>query len=41
MGYMPEKEEDLFSYIGITKEEYENFVQRATELVIEGIERYM
>lgn len=41
MGYMPEKEESLYPYIGISKEEYDNFVQKATELVIEAIARYM
>ena len=40
MGYMPEKEISQYPYIGMTKEEYGYFVKRATELVVEAIERY-
>lgn len=41
MGYMPEKEVNQYPYIGMTKEEYDYFLKRATELVVEAIERYM
>ena len=41
MGYMPEKEISQYPYIGMTKEEYGYFAKRATELVVEAIERYM
>lgn len=40
MGYMPEKEISQYPYIGMTKEEYGYFAKRATELVVEAIERY-
>ncbi len=41
MGYMPQKEESQFPYVGMSKEEYGIFVERASMLVIEAIERYM
>ncbi len=40
MGYMPQGEECIYPYIGMSKEEYASFVQRATELVVEAIEKY-
>lgn len=40
MGYMPEKEISQHPYIGMTKEEYGYFVKRATELVVDAIEKY-
>lgn len=33
-------EECLYPYIAMSKQEYRNFVQGATELVVEAIERY-
>lgn len=41
MGYMPKKEVSQYPYIGMSKEEYSFFVKRATELVVEAIEKYM
>jgi hypothetical protein len=40
MGYMPKKEVSQYPYIGMSKEEYKYFVKRATELVVEALERY-
>ena len=40
MGYMPEKEISQYPYIGMSKEEYSYFVKKATELVVDAIERY-
>ncbi len=40
MGYMPEKEISEYPYIGMSKEEYESFIERAIELAVEAIERY-
>lgn len=40
MGYLPEKEVSQYPYIGMSKEEYGQFVKRATELVVEALERY-
>ena len=40
MGYMPEKEISKYPYIGMSKEEYNCFVIRATELVVKAIENY-
>lgn len=40
MGYIPEKEISQYPYIGMTKEEYGYFVKRATQMVVEAIERY-
>ena len=41
MGYMPKKEVSQYPYIGMSKDEYDCFVKRATELVVEAIEKYM
>jgi len=40
MGYMPKKEVSQYPYIGMSKEEYNCFAKRATELVVEAIEKY-
>ena len=40
MGYMPEKEVSQYPYIGMSKEEYNCFAKRATELVVEAIKKY-
>ncbi len=40
MGYMPQKEISQYSYIGISEDEYCNFVSRATQMVVEAIEKY-
>jgi len=40
MGYMPVKEVSQYPYIGMSKEEYGNFVKRAIELVVNAIEAY-
>lgn len=40
MGYMPEKEESQYPYIGMSVEEYHMFLDRATELVVEAIRHY-
>ncbi len=40
MGYMPEKEVSMYPYIGMSKEEYAGLVKKATELVVEAINRY-
>ncbi len=40
MGHIPKKEDSLYPYIGISREEYGFFIQRATALVVEAIERY-
>ncbi len=40
MGYMPEREESLYPYVAMSKEEYGFFIQRAASLVAEAIERY-
>lgn len=37
MGYLPQKELGKYAYIGITREEYAFFLERATELVVEAI----
>lgn len=36
MGYIPRKEISVYPYIGISKEEYGYFVDRATKLVMEA-----
>ncbi len=41
MGYMPKKEISRYPYIGMSKDEYDCFVKRTTELVVEAIEKYM
>jgi hypothetical protein len=41
MGYMPEKEVSQYSYIGMTVEEYNCFIDTATKLVVEAINKYM
>lgn len=41
MGYMPEKEISQYPYIGMSKDEYNCFLKRTTELVVEAIEKYM
>ncbi len=40
MGDLPVKEEGKYPYIGMSKEEYRFFIQRATALVVEAIEGY-
>ena len=40
MGYMPKKELRQYPYIGMTGEEYDCFIERATKLVVEAIKRY-
>lgn len=38
---MPEKEISQYPYIGMSKDEYNCFLKRTTELVVEAIEKYM
>lgn len=38
MGYLPERGTSEFPYVGFTKEEYRQFVDRAIELVLEAFE---
>lgn len=40
MGYMPEKERSQYPYIGMSRDEYNCFIKRTTELVVEAIEEY-
>ena len=40
MGYMPQKEVGQYPYIGMSEDEYCNFVSKATQMVIEAIEKY-
>lgn len=40
MGYMPERTESKYPYIGMSREEYQSFLDRASELVIEAIRLY-
>lgn len=37
MGYLPRKEVSKYPYIGMTREEYERFVERAIQLVAEAV----
>lgn len=37
MGYIPKREVGEFSFVGMTREEYNIFLERATELVIEAL----
>lgn len=40
IGYMPQKEAGQYPYIGFSKEEYNHFVNNATQLVAEAIKQY-
>lgn len=40
MGYIPQKTAGPYSYIAMSKEEYDSFLDRATELVIQAIRSY-
>lgn len=40
MGYMPQKEDSQYPYIGMTVDEYKFFVGVATELVVNAINQY-
>lgn len=40
MGYIPKKEISRYPYIALTKEEYNYFISRATELVVKAIGSY-
>ena len=40
MGYMPQKEVSRYPYIGMSIEEYKLFLDRASELVIDGIQSH-
>lgn len=39
MGYFPKKELGAFPFIAMSREEYANFLNNATELVVQGITR--
>lgn len=41
MGVLPKKEKSKYPYIGISREEYGEFVERATELVLGALEGNM
>ena len=41
MGYLPKKELGAYPFVAMTREEYSNFLDNATELVIQGIARAM
>ncbi len=41
MGYMPKKEIGQYPYICMTVEEYDFFIETATRLVVEAINKYM
>lgn len=41
MGYMPKKEISQYPYIAMTVEEYNYFLNTATKLVVEAINKYM
>ena len=41
MGYMPKKEIGQYPYICMTVEEYDFFIETATRLVVEDINKYM
>lgn len=40
MGYLPEKEESQYPYVGMTREEYMSIVDSSVELVVAAIERH-
>ncbi len=40
MGYMPDKEESQYPYVGMSKEEYKAFVQNAIKFVRTAIDKY-
>ena len=40
VGYIPQKEVDQYPYVGMSEEEYYNFVSKATEMIVEAIEKY-
>ena len=40
MGYMPQKEVGQYPYIGMSEDEYCSFVSKATQMVVEAIEKY-
>ena len=40
MGYIPQKEDSLYPYIAMSKEEFYEFVECATKLVTEAIDKY-
>ena len=41
MGYLPKKELGAYPFVAMTREEYSNFLDNATELVVQGIARAM
>ena len=40
MGYMPQKEVSKYPYVGISEDEYCDFVSKATKMVVEVIGKY-
>lgn len=40
MGYMPERTDSNYPYVGMSIEEYQSFLDRAVELVVEAIRLY-
>lgn len=40
MGYLPQKEDSTYPFVGMTREEYMTFIRNATELVVEAVQSH-